>query len=351
MPAPVYIPIDPAVAPANASGFVLDFDMQFARMAAASPVEDWHTRFAYMPPGASEQLEVRMPVDLSSYSFDEYNGIPTFRENRRTYVDISIGKFWEGTFLDTRKLRANRMEEIEAWNQRAAAIFEAWNRFLPPKIYSLLDGGETAISGGHPITGGAAYFATDHYVNKKDTSLGTFSNLINNGGALASSPLYFMWSGAAFSRMRPWQIRTGAGPADSLTRGGMTHTATPGAPWVVRWIPKEDSEILEANFQVKLGVYVEKGYGLLFPHTCWRYEGDFTYAGIKSVLDAARAMKDLNGYNPASSIKLDAILCAPGQVSTLNGLLGREVTDSGARQVDLRIDATLQGAAVIPMSR
>ena len=72
---------------------------------------------------------------------------------------------------------------------------------------------------------------------------------------------------------------------------------------------------------------------------------------FKGVIDLARAMKDLNGYNPASSIKLDAILCAPGQVSTINGLLGREVTDTGARQVDLRIDATLQGAAVIPMSR
>lgn len=350
MTTPVYIPIDPSVAPTNASGFLLDFDMQFTRM-AMSPVEDWHTRFAYMPPGASEDLEVRMPVDLSTYGFEEYNGIPTFRGGARTYIDVSIGKFWEGAFLDTRKLRAKRSEEIEAWNQRAAAIFDAYARFLPPKIFDLLDGGEAAISGGHPITGGAGFFATDHYVNKKKTSLGTFSNLISNGGALASSPIYFMWSGGAFDRMRPWQIRTGAGPADSLTRGGITHSATSGAPWVVRWIPREDSEVIEQNFQVKVGVYVEKGFGLLFPHTCWRYEGALDYAGLKGVIDLARAMKDLNGYNPASSIKLDAILCAPGQVSTINGLLGREVTDTGARQVDLRIDATLQGAAVIPMSR
>ena len=348
MTTPIYIPIDPAVAPQNASGFLLDFDMQFNRMAGAM-VEDWHTRFAYMPAGASELLEVRMPVELSTFAFEEFTGVPTFRTRERTYVDINIGKFWEGIALDTRRLRANRMEEIEAWNQAAGDVFDAYGRFLPPKICDLLDGGQA--SGTHPITGGANFFATDHYVNKKKTGLGTFSNLINDAGALAASPLYFIWSGGQFSRMKPWQIRKGAGPADSLSKGGITHTAKAGAPWVVKWIPQSDSEAIEANMQVKMGVYLELGYGLLFPQTCWRYEGDFTYAGIKGVLDLARAMKDLNGYNPASQIKLEAILCEPGQVSTLNGLLGREVTDTGARQVDLRIDATLQGAAVIPMSR
>lgn len=350
MPAPIYVPIDPAVAPTNASGFLLDFDLQFARMiATSSPVEDWHTRFAYMPPGASEMLEVRMPIELSTYSFAEYKGIPTFRGSERTYLDISIGRFWEGTFLDTRKLRAQRNEEIEAWNQRAAMIFDAWNRFMPPQIYTLLANGKT--TGTHPITGGSNFFATDHYVNKKHTDFGVFSNLIQSGGALAATPIYFMWSGGQFTNMRPWQIRTGAGPADSMTAGGIMHTARPGAPWIVRWIPESDAEAIEQNFQVKFGIYAEKGWGLLFPQTCWRYEGTLDYAGLKAVVDAARAMKDLNGYNPASQIRLEAILCEPGQVSTINGLLGREVTDSGARQVDLRIDATLQGAAVIPMSR
>lgn len=347
MPTPIYIPIDPSIAPQNASGFLLDFDMQFSRMAATA-VEDWHTRFAYMPPGASEELEVRMPIDLSTYAFEEFTGIPTFRTSERTHVDISIGKFWEGAALDTRKLRAKRSEEIEAWNQRAAGIFDAWGRFLPPRVYDLLSAGES--TGTHPITGGSNFFATNHYYNKKKTSFGTFSNLINNGGALAAEPIYFMWSGGPFSRMRPWQIRTGAGPAESMTKGGIRHSASPGAPWVVRWIPESDSEAIEQNMMVKVGVYAEKGYGLLFPQTCWRYEGTLDYAGLKSVIDLARTMKDFNGYNPASQITLDAILCEPGQVSTINGLLGREVTDTGSRQVDLRIDATLQGAAVIPMS-
>lgn len=350
MPTPIYIPIDPAVAPTNASGFLLDFDMQFQRMVReSSPVEDWHTRFAYMPAGASEELEVRMPIELSTFAFEEFNNVPTFRDTARTYLDISIGKFFEGAKLDTRKLRARRHEEIEAWNQRAADLFDAWNRFLPPKIYDLISAGET--SGTHPITGGSNFFATDHKVNKKKESLGVFSNLISNGGALSASPIYFVWSGGQFTRMKPWQIRTGAGPASAMTAGGITHSATPGAPWVIRWVPREDSEAIEANFEVKVGIYAEKGWGLLFPQTLWRFEGTLDYAGLKSVVDAARAMKDLNGYNPASSIRLEAILCEPSQVSTINGLLGREVTDSGARQVDLRIDATLQGAAVIPMSR
>jgi len=346
----IYIPLDPVVSPLDGAGFVQDIDMQFRRM-AASPVSGWWNRFAYEPPGASEDLQTRMPVELTTFGFEEYKGTPTFRGSERTSIDINIGKFWEGTQLDTRRLRgSSRTGEIEAWNQRGAMLFESYARFMPPRIYAMLSAGKTPIPGGQAITGGTAYFATDHKVNLKN-NFGTFSNLVDESGDLAANPIYFMWRGAQFDMMRPWQIRVGAGPANSMTAGGIMHTATPGMPWTVRWIPETDSQAMDANFMVKWGVYVEKGWGLLFPQTCWRYEGTLDYAGLKSVIDIARGMKDLNGYNPADQIALEAILCEPSQVSTINGLLGREVTDTGARQVDLRIDATLQGAAVIPMSR
>jgi len=304
-----------------------------------------------MPAGASETLDVRTPFDTTVLAFAEYNGVPTFAKADRVYTDLTIGKFWGGTSLNTQLLRSQRMVEIEAWNGRAAQLMDAWNQFLPPKIYDMLTAGQTAISGGHFLTGGSAFFATDHYYNVKHTGLGTFSNLIDDGGALASTPIYAIISGGPFSRMYPWQIRKGAGPADSLTRGGIPHNASPGMPWVVKWIPRSESEIIESNFETKLGVYAELGWGLLCPHTIIRFEGTLNYAGLKSIVDNARARKDLNGYNPASQIGIAAILCEASQVSTINGLLGREVTDTGARQVDLRIDSALQGAAVIPMSR
>lgn len=350
MASPIYIPVDPALAP-DPNGFLFDLELQFMRMVrAAQPVDQWHTRFAYMPPGASPSLKVRMPIDLTSFSFTEWKGRFEFEEGSNTHVNLTIDPFKGGTFLDVRKLRDPNAYEIHNWNGRAQQLMSAWDRHLPPKIYAMLAAGET--SGVNEITGGSNYFATDHYVNRDKTGYGTFANLIGNGGALASTPIYFMLAGGSFDAMKPWAILKGAGMGDAIrAAGGRSSQVSAGDPWIVRWEANSDKELAEQNMQVRLGVYAERGYGFLFPHTCVRYEGTLDYAGLKSVVDAVRGFKDLNGYNDASSMRIEAILCEPSQVSTINGLLGREVTDSGARQVDLRIDATLQGAAVIPMSR
>ena len=346
----LYKHIEPAQAP-DPNGFLFDLELQLLNMVRQPPNPNaWHRRFAWEPGGAYQNLNVRMPVDLTSFTMRAHQGFD-FEEGTSTYLSFDIDAFSMGTHLDVRKLRDPVANEIIMWNQRADKLMRALDRFMAPKIYTMLGAGQTAISGGHPITGGAAYFATDHYVNKDHTSYGTFSNLLSDGGALASSPLYLMVRGGAFDSMKSWALLKGAGLGDAIKRaGGSTNAVSNGDPWIIKWGADSDRQLADQNMKVKLAVYQELGWGFLFPHTCVRYEGDFTYAGLKTALDTIRGMKDLDGYNDSESIAID-ILCDASQVSTLNGLLGREVTDTGARQVDLRIDATLQGAAVIPMSR
>ena len=347
-----YIPTQPALKLSPAD-LIRDLSFQFVRMTRQSTVNQWFRRFAYAPEEAFESLTVDMPIDLSSFGFESWTGTPTFQKHANVKIRHELAPFWGGVQVDARAYEDPRANELMAFNQRAQRLFDAWGQFLPPKIYTLLLNAQAdTIVGNHPVTGAANFFSETHYYNVKKTDYGQFSNLIGDGGANASTPVYAILEGGVFDSMRPWSILKGSNLAKAravLGDGGMAGGGG-GDPWVVEWLPRTSAEMLEANFQAKLGVYAELGWGLFFPHTCLRFEGTLDYAGLVSLADAARGMKDLNGYMPADQTRIAAFLCdTPAQARTINGLLGREITDTASTGV--RIDPMLQSAEVIIMAR
>ncbi len=347
----LYIPIQPAQQP-DPNGFLFDLELQFLNMVRRQPtVTQWHRRFAWEPSAAFPQLSVRMPIDLTSFIFRPWRGHFEFSEGTSTYIDVSISPFSAGTHLDVRKLRDPTAAEIIGWNARAEALMGAWDRFDPPKIYTLLSNGEAALSAAHPITGASTFFSTTHYYNVDHTEYGQFSNLINNGGALASAPIYAILEGGSFDTMKPWAILKGAGLGDAIQRAGAsTRAPSNGDPWIVKWGYESDSQLADQGMKVKLGVYAEKGYGLLFPHTVIRYEGTLDYAGLLSIVDNAGGRKDLNGYMQSSQTRVSALLVqTAAQKATINGILGREITDTASTGV--KVDDRLKSLEVIVMDR
>lgn len=351
MASSLYIPIQPAQAP-DPNGFLFDLELQFLNMVRkASTISTWHEKFAWMPPGAFAELSVRMPIDLTSFMFQPWNGHFEFTEGTSSYMNLSINPFSAGTFLDVRKLRNPVANEIIGWNQRAEALMSAWKRFDAPKIYDLLTAGETALAEPHPITDGAAFFDTAHYYNRDHQEYGQFANLIGNGGALAAAPIYAILEGGSFDMMKPWAILKGAGMGDAIKRAGAS-TAAPsnGDPWIVKWGYEGDAQLADQGMKVKLGVYAEKGYGLMFPHTVIRYEGTLDYAGLVSIVDNAGGRKDLNGYMQSNQTRVSAFLVqTAAQRTTINGILGREITDTASTGV--KVDERLKSVEVIVMDR
>lgn len=355
----VYAPIQPAQTP-NANGLMFDLEVKILDIIRRPvTIADWHLRFAYSPPGSFPHLDVRFPIDLAAFGAKAHKGEFNFTEGTSTYTSLSIEGFSDGTHLDVRKLRDPTAQEIIAWGQRETGLMNGIARFLPPKIYAMLLAGKTT---GAVWTGGSNFFATDHNVNPAfpgavaDGGLGTFSNLIQGGGANATTPVYFVLEGGPFTDMRPWAILTGdgMGPAIAAAAGSEANVPQAGDPWIVRWGTEPQEALADRGMKVKIGVYFEKGWGFLFPQSILRYEGTLNYAGLKACVDAACVMKDLNGYNPASQIKVAAILCEPTQVSTINEQLGREPTTmitnapTGAQSA---IDERLKGVPVIAMDR
>jgi hypothetical protein len=322
-------------------------------MTRQSAISQWHRRFAFAPPGAFKSLLVDMPIDLSSFSFETWSGTPTFQKHANVKIRHEIAPFWGGVDVDLRALEDPNSNELIVFGQRAQLLFDGWEQFLPPKIYTLLKNGQSdTITGNHPITGAANFFSTTHYVNIKKAEFGQFSNLIDAGGANASTPVYAVLEGGVFDTMRPWSILKGSNLADARSRLGAGGEARGGSgdPWVIEWLPKTSAELIERNFQAKLGVLAELGWGLLFPHSILRFEGTLDYAGLASLADAARGMKDLNGYTPSSQTRIAAFLCdTAAQARAINGILGREMTDTASTGV--KIDPMLQSADVIIMDR
>lgn len=351
MSSSLYVPIQPAQAP-DPNGFLFDLELQFLAMVRRQPtVSQWHRRFAWEPAQAFAELAVRFPIDLTSFGFKPWNGHFEFSEGTSTFMNLTIDAFSAGTHLDVRKLRNPLANEIIGWNSRAAALMGAWDRFDPPKIYDLLEAGEAALAANHPITDATSFFSTTHYYNRDHTEYGQFSNLIDNGGALAAAPIYAILEGGSFDMMKPWAILKGAGLGDAIRRAGPT-TAAPsnGDPWIVKWGYESDSQLADQGMKVKLGVYAEKGYGLMFPHTVIRYEGTLDYAGLLSIVNNAGGRKDLNGYMQANQTRVSAILCQTvTQRSTILGILGRDITDTASTGV--KIDERLKGVEVIVMDR
>lgn len=351
-------PIQPGVAP-DANYLMRDLEFQFMRMVReASAVGNWHTRFAWQPSQAFASLRVDMPIDLSSFAFESWTGIPTFRKGTNVKIRHEIAPFWAGTYINVKELEHPESAEVIAFEQRAQGLFNAWDRHLPPKIYSMLSGAEAAsISGGHPVTGASTFFNTSHYYNVDHTSYGTFSNLIDNGGANASTPVYVVLAGGVFDMMRPWSILRGSNlekareaMRQTSNRPGALQGGGGGAPWVIHWEARDDRDLLEMNFERRMGIYAERGYGLLFPHSILRFEGTLDYAGLASLADAARGMKDLNGYMPADQTRIAAFLCdTVAQKRVIDGILGRDITGDSA--TDVKIDPLLKSAEVIVMSR
>ncbi|RTL09247.1 MAG: hypothetical protein EKK62_03140 [Acidimicrobiia bacterium] len=344
-----YIPIQPGVE-LDANGMIRDLSFQFVRMTRQSAVNQWFRRFAYAPETPFPSLLVDMPIDMSVFGFESWTGTPTFQKHDNVKIRLGIAPFWGGVQVDVRALEDPNSNEILAFNQRAQRLFDGWNQFLPPKIYTLLKNGQSdTISGGHPVTGASAFFSTSHYVNVKKTDFGTFSNLVGDGGANASSPIYAVLGGGVFDSMRPWSILKGSNLDRARAAAGRP-TGGAGDPWVIEWMAESDSQLMDMGMQAKLGVYAELGWGLLFPHSIIRYEGTLDYPGLKSLADAARGMKDLNGYMPADQTRIVAFLCdTPAQASDINGILDREITDTASTGV--RIDPMLRSAEVIIMSR
>ena len=344
-----YIPIQPGVELDPAS-MIRDLSFQFIRMTRQSAVSDWYRRFAFAPEAAFASLRVDMPIDLSSFEFEKWTGVPTFQKHANVKIRHEIEPFWGAVQVDLRALEDPNSNEIIGWNQRAQRLFDAWSQFLPPKIYSLLLAGQSdTIVGNHPVTGAANFFSTSHYVNVKKQGYGQFSNLIGNGGANESTPIYAVLEGGVFDMMRPWSILKGSN-LDRVRAAAGRPSGGGGDPWVIEWLPREDRDLLDQGMQAKMGVYAELGWGLLFPHSILRYEGTLDYAGLASLADAARGMKDLNGYMPADQTRIAAFLCdTVAQAREINGLLGREITDTASTGV--RIDPMLKSAEVIVMSR
>lgn len=343
-------PIQPGVAP-DANYLMRDLDLQFTKMVREqSQVSNWHTRFAWMPSQAFSSLRVDMPIDLSSFGFEDWTGIPTFKKGTNVKIRHEIAPFWSGTYINLKELEHPESAELIAFEQRAQGLFNAWDRHLPPKIYAMLNGAEAAtITGNHPVTGASTFFNASHYYNVDHPEYGTFGNIIGNGGALAASPIYAVLGGGAFDMMKPWSILRGTNLDRARALGGRPGGGG-GAPWVIHWEARDDRDLLEMNFERRMGVYAERGYGLLFPHSIIRFEGTLDYAGLLSIVDTAGDFKDLNGYMQADQTRVVAFLChTTAQKSTINGLLGREITDTASTGV--KVDDRLKSAEVIVMSR
>lgn len=344
---------NPAAEPVlDADSLLIDFETRFLMSLRSPSVESWVDRFAYQPTRPFRNLSVRFPIDLTSFGFAKWAGKHEFKRASSTYTDLTIEQWQEGAECDVRRLRDPMSAEIIAWGQREQGVIQSWQRLIPSQMYTLLNGGESEST----WTGGSGFFATNHYVNPHVTDYGTFSNLLNNGGANASTPFYVVLGGGPFEMMNPWVklVGEGLGPSIAKAGGGSSSiTASAGAPTIIRW--GTDSEQFKDTFCVKVSVMAEVGFGLLFPHTIIRNEGDLTYAELKNMLDTAVAYKDLNGYNPADQIYIKAILVsAASQVSTVNALLGREVTNTGATAptgAETNVDARLRSVPVIPLSR
>lgn len=343
----------PAAEPVlDADSLLIDFETRFL-MSIKTPVgETWVNRFAYQPGRAFRNLTVRFPIDLTAFGFKEWSGKHEFRRASSEYIDLKIKQWQEGAACDTRLLRDPMSAEIIAWQQREQAVIQSWARLMPSQMYTLLNGGESEST----WTGGSAFFATNHNVNPHRTEFGTFSNLLNNGGANASTPFYVVLGGGPFDMLNPWVVLTGEGMGPSIAKAGggaSGISSSAGGPTIIRW--GTDSEQFKDTFEVKVSVMAEVGFGLLFPHSIIRNEGDLTYAELKSMLDTAVAMKDLNGYNPADQVYIKAILVSSAsQVSTVNGLLGREVVQNNASAptgAASTIDARLRNVPVIPLAR
>ena len=231
----------------------------------------------------------------------------------------------------------------------------AWDQHLPPKIYAMLNAAEAvSYADGHPVTEATNFFSTTHYVNKDHPEYGQFSNLIGNGGALASTPIYAIVGGGAFDTLKPWAILKGSNLAAARAKmtgaGASMSGGASGDPWIVHWEARDERDMMELNFERRMGVYAERGIGMLFPHSIIRYEGTLDYAGLLSIVDTAGDYKDLNGYMQADQTRVVAFLChTTAQKSTINGLLGRDITDTAATGV--KIDERLKSAEVIVMSR
>jgi hypothetical protein len=347
-------PIQPGVAP-DPNYLMRDLDFQFMRAVRTPPaIGDWHRRFAWEPSMAFSSLRVDMPIDLSSFAFSDWKGVPTFRKGTNTKIRIEVEPFWEGTKINTRELEHPESAELIAFEQRAQGLMRAWDQHLPPKIYAMLNAAEAvSYADGHPVTGATNFFSTSHYVNVDHMEYGTFANLIGNGGALAASPIYAIVGGGAFDSLKPWAILKGTNLAAARAKMvGATSTAGGGNgdPWVIHWEARDERDMLELNFERRMGVYAERGIGMLFPHTIIRFEGTLDYAGLLSIVDAAGDYKDLNGYMQADQTRVVAFLChTTAQKSTINGLLGRDITDTASTGV--KIDERLKSAEVIVMSR
>ena len=345
-----WIPSVPAFQ--DADTLLISFETAFIQSMRSTGAATWPEQFGYVPGMNFPYLDVRFPVDFTTYGFKAWSGEHEFREEVSDYIDMTIAKFQEGARLDVEKLRDPRSAEVILWNQREAAIADAWANFLAPELYTTLSAGDA--TGTWRLTGGSNFFATNHYVNKHSTGLGTFSNLLNNGGSKASTPIYAVLGGGAFSQLRPWAILRGEGMGPAIARVGGGGTAAPGAgePWIVRW--GTDSEYFKNTGKVKVSVVGEKGWSLFWPHSIIRQEGDLTYANLKELADTARSMKDLNGRVRASQTTIQAILCEPGDVSAVNALLGREVIANNATAPTgaiSTIDSMLRSVPVIPLDR
>lgn len=333
---------------------LVDFDTRFIQKLRTEAPAQWVDKFAYKPAINFENVEVDFPVDLTTFGMTKFEGKWSHRQGTATKLRMSIDAFQDGIELDVNRLRSERSAEIILWDQRQAKLINSFMHFMPPKIYAALLAGKTT---GTWWTGGANFFATDHYVNPHKTSLNTFSNLLNGGGAKAASPWYMVIRGGLFNELYPWAILTGVGLGPAIQRAGgmngvMGAPPAAGEPWVLRW-GTDHPNFVDNGFKVKTSIYSEKGWSPFFPHVIIRNEGEVTYANLKDTVNKAAVMKDLEGRMSADQIQV-SILCEPGDVSTMNEILGREVVNVGAAtptNAQSAIDTRLKAAEVIALSR
>lgn len=342
-------PIQPGVAP-DPNYLMRDLDMQFMAMVRKQPeVANWHRRFAWEPSQAFSSLRVDMPIDLSSFGFEDWKGLPTFKKGTNVKIRQEIAPFWAGTYINLKELENPESAELIGFEQRAQQLMSAWDRQLPPKIYAALNAGQGALAEAHPITGASAFFSETHYYNVDHEEYSTFSNLIGDGGANASTPIYAILEGGSFDNMKPWCILKGSNLDKTRAAGGRPAGGN-GAPWVIHWEAQTDRELLELNFERRMGIYAERGVGLLFPHSVIRFEGTLDYAGLVSIINNAGDRKDLNGYMQADQTRISALLChTTAQATTIKGLLEKDIT--GTANTDVKIAAQLKSAEIIVMSR
>jgi hypothetical protein len=345
----LYIPTVPAVT--DADSLLLDFETRFVQSIRTPTYTNWPERFAYMPPQNFANLDVRFPLDLTSFGFREFKGKFEFRNSVSKYIDLTINAFHDGAEIDVRMLRNAQSTEILQWQQKERKLMNAWARFMPPEMYDTLFTGDAT---GAVWTGGSNFFATDHNVNPFFASeYGTFSNLLNDGGAKQATPYYMILEGGPFDDMFPWAILTGEGLGPAMQRAGGSGVApSAGEPWVLRW-GTDHPDFAKNGFKAQVAIYAEKGWGLMFPHSIIRQEAALTYPNLKAMVDAACQFKDLDGYNPADQIRIKAILCEPADVSTMNELLGREVVNVGASSpsnAQSAIDPRLRNVPIVALA-